>query len=72
MDMRLGTWNGRSLYRAGLLKIFTTELAKNKLYLMRVQEVEWDKSGNEPVDDYTFSHGNEIADHHLGTGFFVQ
>jgi len=31
MDMRFGTWNVRSLYRAGSLKTVASELARYKL-----------------------------------------
>jgi hypothetical protein len=47
------------------------ELAKCKIDLVGVQEVRWDKCGNESAGDYTFFYGNENADHHLGSGFFV-
>jgi hypothetical protein len=42
MDMRFGTWNVRSLYRAGSLITVATEIAKYKLDLVRVQEDGWD------------------------------
>jgi exonuclease III len=71
MDMRFGTWNVRSLYRSDYLKTVSGELAKYKLDLVGVQEVRWDKGGTEPAGDCTFFYGNENADHHLGTGFFV-
>jgi hypothetical protein len=67
--MRFGTRNVRSLYRP--LKTVSGELAKYKLHLVGVQEFRWDKSGIEPAGDYTFFYGNGNADHHLGTGFFV-
>jgi hypothetical protein len=34
MDMRFGTWNVRSLYRAGSFKTVAWELGKYKLYLV--------------------------------------
>jgi hypothetical protein len=37
-----------------------------------VQEVRWDKGGTEPAGEYNSFYGNGNADHHLGTGFFVQ
>jgi hypothetical protein len=43
MVMRCGTWNVRSLYRAGSLTAAVRELARYKLYVMGVQEVRWDK-----------------------------
>ena len=41
--MRFGTWNVRSLYRAGSLIAATRELARYKLDLVGVQQVRWDK-----------------------------
>jgi hypothetical protein len=37
MDMRLGTWNVRSLYRIGSLKTVARELGKYMLDLVGVQ-----------------------------------
>ena len=42
-DTFLGTWNIRSLYRAGSLMAVAKELARYKLDLVGVQEVRWDK-----------------------------
>jgi hypothetical protein len=72
MDMRFGTWKIISLYRTGLLKTVTSELAKYKLHLVAVQKVKWDKGGGQPAVDYTFFYSNGNADHHLGTDFFIQ
>jgi hypothetical protein len=70
MDMRFGTWNVRSLYRSGSLKMAARELGKYKLDLVGVQ-VSWDKGGTEQAEeDYTFFYGAQNEDH-LGTGFFV-
>jgi hypothetical protein len=43
--MLLGTWNVRSLYRAGSLMAVARELARYKLNLVVVQEVRWDQEG---------------------------
>ena len=53
-DMRFGTWNVRSLYRAGSLMAAVTELARYKLDLVGVQEARWDKGGTERVRDFIF------------------
>jgi hypothetical protein len=45
-DILLGTWNVRSLYRAGSLMTMAKELARYKLDLVGVQEVRWDKGGH--------------------------
>jgi hypothetical protein len=54
MDMRFGTWNIRSLYRAGSLMTVAKEISKCKLDLVGVQEVKWDGGGTEPAGQYTF------------------
>jgi exonuclease III len=61
MDMRFGTWNIRSMYRAGSLRTVTEEISKYKFDLMGVQEVRWDRSGTKPAGEYTFfcGKGNE-------------
>jgi exonuclease III len=71
MDMRFGTWNVRSLYRAGSLMTVSRELARYKLDLVGVQEVRWEGSGTEPAGEYTVFYGKRNENHELGTGFFV-
>jgi hypothetical protein len=39
MDVRFGTWNVRSLYRAGWLMTVSKEISEYKLDLVGVQEV---------------------------------
>ena len=67
--MKLGTWNVRSLYRAGSLKAATRELGRNNLDVVRVQ-VRWDKGGTVRERDYDFFYGKGNDNHQLGTGFF--
>jgi hypothetical protein len=70
MDMRLGLWNVRSLYREGFLMTASRELSKIKLDLVAVQEIRWEGGGTELAGDYTFFCGKGKENHELGTGFF--
>jgi exonuclease III len=71
MDMRFGTWNVRSMYRAGSLRAVAEEISKYKLDLVGVQEVRWDGGGTEPAVEYTFIYGKGNENLELGTDFFV-
>jgi len=68
--MRFGTWNVRSLYRAGSFTAAARELARYKLHLVGVQ-VRWDRKGT-VRGDYNFFFGKGNENHQLGTGSFVQ
>jgi hypothetical protein len=48
MDKRFGTWNARSMYRAGSLRAVAEEISKYMLDLVEVQEVRWDE-GTRPL-----------------------
>jgi hypothetical protein len=61
--MRFGTWNVRSLYRAGSQMTDSRELARYKLHLVGVQEVRWEGGGTEPEGKYTFFYGKGNKNH---------
>jgi hypothetical protein len=63
MYMRFGTWNVRSMYRAGSLKAVAEEISKYKLDLVGVQEVRWDRGSTEPPREYTFLYGKGDENH---------
>jgi hypothetical protein len=42
-DLRLATWNVRSLYRPGGLRITINELRKYKIAIAAIQETRWNK-----------------------------
>jgi hypothetical protein len=54
MDMRFGTWNVRSMYRAGSLRAVMEDISKYKLHLVGVHEVRWDVGSTKPAGKYTF------------------
>jgi hypothetical protein len=53
MDIRFGTWNIRSLYRAGSLTTVSKDPSKYKLNLVWVQEAKWGTGDTEPAGEYT-------------------
>jgi hypothetical protein len=50
-DILLGTWNVRSLYKAGSLMAAARKLARYKLDLLGLQEMRGDKKGTVKVGD---------------------
>ena len=70
-DMRIGTWNVKSLYKTGAVTLVAHELTKYRLDLVRVQEVRLDGNGISPIGDYMLYHGKGKNNHQLGTGFFI-
>jgi hypothetical protein len=57
MDVRFGTWNVKSLYRAGSLRTVAEEISKYKLDLVGVKEARWGGGGTKPAGEYTFFYG---------------
>jgi hypothetical protein len=70
-DILLGTWNVRSLYRAGSLTAAARELARYKLDVEGVQEVRWDKEDTVRAGGYNFLYGKGNQNPQLETGFLV-
>jgi hypothetical protein len=51
MEMRFGTWNVRSMYRASSLRAAWKKFSKYKSGLVGVQEVRWDGGATEPAGE---------------------
>jgi hypothetical protein len=67
--MRFGTWNVRSLYRAGSLMTVSRELS-SRLDLVGAQVVTWEGSGTVPAGECTFFYGKVNENHELDSDFF--
>jgi hypothetical protein len=70
MDMRFGTWNVRSMYRAGSLRAVVEDISNYNFHLVGVQ-VRWDRDGTEPTGEYTCFYGKGNENHEVGAGLFV-
>jgi hypothetical protein len=70
MDIRIGTRNVRSMYRAGLLREVAEEILKDGLHLAELQ-VRWDGGGIAPAGEYTVFYGKGNENHELGIHIFV-
>jgi hypothetical protein len=60
VDMELGAWNVKNLYRSGSLKTVARGLAKYRLDLVGVQGITWDKGDTEGQRSILFSTEKEI------------
>ena len=69
--MKFVTWNVRSLYRSGSFTRAARKLARNKIDLVGVQQVTWDKRGTVRAGDSINFYGKGKEKHQLGTSFLV-
>ena len=52
-SLRIGTWNVRTLYRAGSLDNCIREMEINRLDILGLSEVRWTETGRKDKDDYS-------------------
>jgi exonuclease III len=72
-DLRLATWNVRSLYRPGGLRITINELRKYKIEIAAIQEKRWKKLTPQAFtnNDYNIQTSSLANNHEFGTTFLV-
>jgi hypothetical protein len=71
MDMKFGTWNVRSMYRAGSLRAVAEEISKYELDLVGVEDVNGTEVATNQQASKIFFYRKGNDNHELGTGFFV-
>jgi hypothetical protein len=72
-DLRLYTWNVRSLYRPGGLRITINELRKYKIAIAAIPETRWNKLTPQTFTSNCYNiYTSSLANNHgFGTAFLV-
>jgi len=71
-EIKIGTWNIRTLYKPGALRNINSEIAKYKLHIVALQEIRWLGNGNVQAKNATvFYSGTKSNRHEKGIGFVV-
>jgi hypothetical protein len=68
MDIRFGTWNVGSLYRAGSLVTVSEELSKYVIF--SGVQIRWEGGGTKPAE-YKFFYGKRNENYEPDTRFFL-
>ncbi|XP_026827597.1 craniofacial development protein 2-like [Ooceraea biroi] len=69
-DIRVGTWNVRSLYRSGAFQMMIREVGRYGTEIVALQETRWDGNGAVNSGAYTLHYGGSET-HSFGVGFFI-
>jgi exonuclease III len=72
-DLRLATWNVRSLYRPRCFRITIYELRKYKIAIVAIQETRWNKLTPQALtrNGYNIYTSSLANNHEFGTAFLV-
>ena len=71
--MRFGTWNIRTLYRAGAAEELTQELVEYTMDITAIQEIRWPGEGTLEQNGMIIIYGGNTQNkHELGTGFVIK
>jgi len=70
--LRIGTWNIRTLFKPGALKIIIDEITKYNLQIVALQEIRWpDKGSIKHKETTIFYSGCGDERHEFGVGFVI-
>ncbi|EFN64073.1 Craniofacial development protein 2, partial [Camponotus floridanus] len=69
-DIKVGTWNVRSLYRPGAFQSMVGEVEKYGMEVVALQETRWTGEGSLNVGSYAFHYGGSEI-HSFGVGFMI-
>ena len=70
-DIKVGTWNIRSLYRSRTFQSMVGEVEKYRVEVVALQETRWAGEGSLNAGSYTLHYGGSEI-HSLGTGFTIK
>lgn len=71
MNIRIGTWNVRTMLLTGRIEEIAKEMKQYKIKILALQEIRWEGEGRMDVDEYTLFYGGENKRGKNGTGFIV-
>lgn len=71
-DIRIGTWNIRTLFKIGAMKLIIDEVKRYKLPIVELQEIKWLGSGSVKSNDTTIFYSRGTSPRHgYGVGFLI-
>jgi exonuclease III len=71
-ELRIGTWNIRTLFKLDALKTVIDKIKRYKLPIVALQEVRWPRSGNIRSGNHTiFYSGSEDGKYEYGVGLLI-
>lgn len=71
-EIKIGTWNIRTLYKPGGLKNINSVIAMYKLHIVALQEIRWPGNGNMQIENVTvFYSSTNFNRYEKGVGFVV-
>lgn len=69
--IRIGTWNIKTMLKAGKMEEVAKEMNKYKMEIIALQEIRWKEEGKIDKENYTMFYGGEPKQGRNGTGFMI-